>query len=378
MMSRIVTTRRDFLRASAVLGGTVLASAPVGRSGRWLARAETSAPPAVDRLSVRVVVDAYHDALVRTARVGTVEVQRTGNFYGTDLGKKHLHNEHGLSLHLESQRGSEKRNFLLDFGFTAGALFNNLDILKIDSAPLDALIVSHGHFDHFGGLLPLLKRDRAKMRGDLPLYVGGENTFCYRWVVPPGGQPQSFGVLDRRDLAAANVRVVLGDKPAVIAGHGFTTGVIARTSFEKVLPNTRVEVGMRDGAGCDPSHFTKEEREGKLVFDNHWGEHATCFNVKDRGLVVISSCGHAGLINSIRQAQAASGVRKVHAVMGGFHLSPAPEPYIAQTVQAVKEIDPDYVMPMHCSGAGFIRMVQKEMPDKLILSYTGTRYIFGA
>lgn len=126
---------------------------------------------------------------------------------------------------------------------------------------------------------------------------------------------------------------------AACAGHGFTTGAIARTSFEKVLPNTRVEVGTRDGAGCDAAHFTKEEREGKLVFDNHWGEHATCFDVKDRGLVVISSCGHAGLINSIRQAQTVSGARKVHAVLGGFHLSPAAEPYIAQTVQALKELD---------------------------------------
>ena len=145
-----------------------------------------------------------------------------------------------------------------------------------------------------------------------------------------------------------------------------------------MIPNTQVEVGTRDGAGCDPSHFTKEEREGKLVFDNHWGEHATCFNVKDRGLVVISSCGHAGLINSIRQAQAASGVQKVHAAIGGFHLSPAPEPYIAQTIRALKELDVDHVIPMHCSGASFIRAMQRDLPDRFIMSYTGTRYIFGA
>lgn len=169
----------------------------------------------------------------------------------------------------------------------------------------------------------------------------------------------------------------MADKPAVIEGQAFTTGAIPRKGFEKVLPATRVEIGVREGAGCDASHFSKEEQAGKIVFDQFYGEHATCFNVKDRGLVVISSCGHAGLINSIRQAQALSGVQKVHAAMGGFHLSPAPEPYIAQTVQALKEIDPDYVIPMHCSGAGFIRMVQREMPDKLILPYTGTRFIFG-
>lgn len=377
MRHTIALTRRDFFRTGAAFGATVLLGAPVRRSGTWLAHAQTSAPPTVDRLAVRVVVDGYHDALVRTAKAGTVEVQRVGTILGAGL-QKHLHSEHGLSLHLESQRGGEKRNFLLDFGFTPGAVFNNLEILKIDSASLDALILSHGHFDHAGGLIPLLKRDRAKMRGDLALYVGGEDTFCYRWIILPDGQRESYGFHDRRELAAANVRVVMAEKAAVIEGHAFTTGAIPRTGFEKVLPSTRVEIGIRDGAGCDASHFSKEEQEGKIVFDQFYGEHATCFNVKDRGLVVISSCGHAGLINSIRQAQAFSGVHKVHAAMGGFHLSPAPEPYIAQTVQALKEIDPDYVIPMHCSGAGFIRMVQREMPDKLILSYTGTRYIFGA
>jgi 7,8-dihydropterin-6-yl-methyl-4-(beta-D-ribofuranosyl)aminobenzene 5'-phosphate synthase len=377
MRHSIPTTRRNFVWTSTAVAGTLLLGGPIRRPGPPSAAAQTSAPPTVDRLAVRVLVDSYQDALVRTARVGSVEVQRFGAVFGPGVGKQ-LHSEFGLSLHLESQRGGETRQALLDFGWTPTVLFHNLDLLKIEPAAIDALVVSHGHFDHFGGLVPFLKRDRGKMRGELPLYVGGENTFCYRWVVPPGGQRQSFGVLDRRDLAAANVRVVLADKPAIIAGHGFTTGAIARTSFEKVIPNTQVEVGTRDGAGCDPAHFTKEEREGQLVFDNHWGEHATCFNVKDRGLVVISSCGHAGLINSIRQAQAASGVPKVHAAIGGFHLSPAPEPYIVQTVQALKELDVDHVIPMHCSGAGFIRVMQRDLPDRFIMSYTGTRYIFGA
>ena len=374
---RIAMTRRNFIRTSTAVAATVLVGGPVRSSGLVPAAAQTSAPPTVDRLAVRVVVDSYQDALVRSGRVGAVEVERFGTVFGPGLGKQIL-NEFGLSLHLESQRGSETRGALLDFSYTPTALLNNLDVLKINPAAIDALIVSHGHFDHFGGLVPWLKRDRGKMRGDLPLYVGGENTFCYRWAVPPGGQPLSFGVLDRRDLAATNVRVMLADKPATIAGHGFTTGAIARTSFERVIPNTQVEVGMRDGAGCDPSHFTPEERAGKLVFDNHWGEHATCFNVKDRGLVVISSCGHAGLINSIRQAQTVSGIQKVHAAMGGFHLSPAPEPYIAQVIQALKELDVDYVIPMHCSGANFIRIMQRDLPDRFVMSYAGTRFTFGA
>lgn len=373
MSSRMSVTRRDFLRATGWLGGTVLVGSSLWRSERWLAQAETNAPPTVDRLGVRVVVDSYQDALVRSAKVGNVEVQRVA---GAGLTKRIL-GEFGLSLHLESERGAEKRNFLLDFGYTPIALFNNLDILKVDTASLDALILSHGHFDHFGGLVPFLKRERAKMRKDLALYVGGEDTFCYRWSQLPDGQRESFGVLDRRDLAAAKMRVVIAEKPGVIEGHAFITGAVPKKSFEKVFPVPQVEIGVRDGVGCEASQFSKEEQEGKIVPDQFKGEHATCFNVKDRGLVVISSCGHAGIVNSIRQAQVVSGVEKVHAVVGGFHLSPTPEPYVAQVVKALKEINPDCVIPMHCSGPTFIHMMQREMPDKLILSYTGSRYIFG-
>lgn len=379
MRQRKGLTRRDFLRTSTILGGTAWLGLPVPLLGGRLAHAQPSAPPAVDRLAVRVVVDSYEDVVVRSARVGNVEVQRPGwvPFPGAGLQKR-LHDEFGLSLHLESLRGGETRNYLLDFGFTPGALLNNLEVLKINSASLDALILSHGHVDHFGGLMPLLRRDRAKMRGELPLYVGGEDAFCHRWVPLASGQREPFGVLDRRELAAANVRLIVADKPTVIEGQAFTTGPIPRKGFEKVLPAFLVEVGVRDGAGCDPSFFSKEEHEGKIVSDQFRGECATCFHVKDRGLVVIGSCSHSGLINAIRQAQAVSGVQKVHAVMGGFHLAPAPEPYLAETVQALKEINPDYLIPMHCSGAGFIRIAQREMPDKLILSYTGSRYIFGA
>jgi 7,8-dihydropterin-6-yl-methyl-4-(beta-D-ribofuranosyl)aminobenzene 5'-phosphate synthase len=129
---------------------------------------------------------------------------------------------------LAAEGGGQTRNLLLDFGFTPAALLNNLEILKIDSVTLDALIVSHVCFDHFGGLVPLLKQERAKMRADLPLYVGGEDTFCYYWRQLPDRQCESFGALDRRDLKAANVRVVMAAMPAVIAGHAFSTGAAPR------------------------------------------------------------------------------------------------------------------------------------------------------
>jgi 7,8-dihydropterin-6-yl-methyl-4-(beta-D-ribofuranosyl)aminobenzene 5'-phosphate synthase len=170
----------------------------------------------------------------------------------------------------------------------------------------------------------------------------------------------------------------MAEKPMVIGGQAFTTGAIARTTFETVQPAAKIELGQREGAGCDASHFTPEEQAGQVVPDQFWFEHATCFHVKDRGLVVISSCGHAGIVNTVKAAQAASGIEKVHAVMGGFHLAPTPEPYVAQTIDALKEINPDYLVPMHCSGRTFTRLADAAMPGKIIPPSTGTRFVFGA
>jgi len=370
-------TRRDFIRAGSVLGTTVVLGSSRARGlGHWFTTGSTSAVPAIDRVAVRVVVDNAQDALQRSTRVGNVEVERVGMIMEPDLGRQVV-SQFGLGYHVESRRGDETRNLLIDFGPTAESELENLDLFKIDTAAVDALILSHGHFDHFGGLVPLLERDRAKMRRDLPLYVGGEDTFCYRWFERPNGERTSAGVVTRNSLETAHVRVVMAGEPAVIGGQAFTTGAIPRNSFEQVLPSTKVEIGVRDGAGCDASHFTSEERAGKIVYDRFPGEHATCFNVKDRGLVILSSCSHCGIINTIRQAQAVSGVAKVHAVLGGFHLSVAPQDYVAQTVATLKDIDPDYVIPMHCTGAAFTWMVRDAMPDKLIMSYTGTRFVFG-
>ncbi len=119
-------------------------------------------------------------------------------------------------------------------------------------------------------------------------------------------------MLDRTALEAAQVGPVCCETAHALAG-AFTTGRIPRQSFERVLESTLVE---REGStGAD--HFTEAERLGRLVPDQHRDEHATCYVVQGRGLVVISSCGHLGLINTIKAAMAVSGVGKLHAVIGG-------------------------------------------------------------
>jgi 7,8-dihydropterin-6-yl-methyl-4-(beta-D-ribofuranosyl)aminobenzene 5'-phosphate synthase len=364
--------RREFLKASVAFAG---AAAAGGFSGIEIASAAPIQPPVVDKLTVNVLIDSSHDLFFKPSQVHGVSIQAGPR--ATDF-RRTLHNQWGLSLFLESQRGSEQRNLMLDYGYSPEALLNNIDILKVDPSKVTALIISHGHFDHYGGLISFLDRYRDKLPADVKLYAGGEDNFCHRLQPSGNAQFTDFGTLDRRELAKRQVTTVLAETPTVIEGHAFTTGRIKRTSIEKVLPNTLVERKIEDGLGCDASHYTTAELQGKIVPDEHVHEHATCFNVKDKGLVVISSCGHVGIVNSVRQAQEVSGVRKVHAIVGGFHLGPAPKDYLDTVVAEIKKLEPDVVIPMHCSGNNFIQAMREQMPDNLIVTTTGSQITFDA
>ena len=162
-------------------------------------------------------------------------------------------------------------------------------------------------------------------------------------------------------------------QPAVVAGQAFTSGQIPRlTDFEKPPAAARLVAGPMNST-CSPVHFGStmvQISPGELTPDFFQGEHANVYHVKDRGLIVITSCGHAGVINSVRQAQKVSGIEKVHAVVGGFHLAPAPDEIVAKTVEAFKTINPDYIIPAHCTGMNTIIAVQREMPKKLVMPST--------
>src|SRR5512134_2560353 len=365
-------SRRDLLCAGGAAAFASLIAGLAAGSRPARAQALSGPVPEVDQLAVRVVTDSYQLAIAPNMKVGNVEVQR----FGMPPAGKSLLGEFGLAMHLESRRGNETRNILLDFGFTSEALNNNLGMLGIAPETVDALILSHGHYDHFGGLVGFLQKNRGKLRADLPLYLGGEECFCTReWTI---GKPQDFGTLDRKALADARVKVVFAETPAVLAGHAFTTGRIPVASFEKVLAPSRMSVGIKDGIGCFADKLSESKRTASVVPDDFEHELATCFNVKGRGLVVLACCGHRGVVNSVKRAMEVSGVKKVHAVAGGFHLAPHKEEYVRETVMALKELNPDAVIPMHCTGEAFIALAQKEMPDKFIRSYNGSRYVFGA
>src|SRR4051812_34279025 len=162
--------RREFLKGSLALAGATAAN---GFACIEIASAAPIEVPTIDKLAIQVLIDSGHDQFLRPSQVNGVAHQPPGSGRGADF-RKVLHNQWGLSLFMESQRATEARTIMLDFGYSPDALINNIDILRPDPSKIDALIVSHGHYDHFGGLQGFLNKYRGVLPADLKLYAGGE------------------------------------------------------------------------------------------------------------------------------------------------------------------------------------------------------------
>jgi len=372
-----VVRRRDVLCAGGATALATIVHTLLGKGEAARAEGIAGSVPEVDSLTVRVVTDNYQFAIAPSPKVPGVEVQHFGwPLAPVQPPDRTLVSEFGLSLYAESHRGRESRRVLMDFGFTSQALNNNLDLLRLEPSQLNALVLSHGHYDHFGGLVGFLRRNNGKIQTDLPFYVGGEDCFCSReWIAPPA--PANFGVLDRVALRKAHLKVTYAPGPALVADHGFTTGKVALRSFEKSISPTAMRIGVDHGLGCFADRLPKEERTKISVPDQYRHEIATCYNVKNRGLVVLTSCSHRGVVNTVRQAQVVSGIDKVHALIGGFHLAPHPEDYVRRTIAELKSMNIEHVIPLHCTGEPFYEIAKTEIPDKLIRAYTGTLLTFG-
>lgn len=359
-------TRRSML--AGVIGAAAMSSLPL--------RAKDAAfrVPVVDALTLTVLTDnGTFGPFLPDLDLPGLKVLRAGNGSPpgyTRMSPKALMGEFGLSLLADSRTGVVSRRVLVDFGYTAEVLANNMDMLGIDPSSIDASVLSHGHLDHYGGF-PALAGNAARKDRRLPLYVGGEETFCER-VAMIGDPPPVMGVLDRAALAKAGYDVRIAPEPQVIADQAFTTGIIPLETSERTAIPTR----MRPGIGCDRKGLRSDKRDLAEVTDDGEHELATCYAIKGLGLVVIASCSHRGVLNSVRRAQAISGISKVHMVIGGFHLvRPRTADEARQTVAAFKVIDPDYIVPMHCTGEVFIEEALRQIPSKVIRPYVGTRLL---
>ena len=309
--------------------------------------------PEVERLAITIITDNHYDALRPDASV-------TKRFR-TQPGKW-MHAEHGLSYFIETTSGGSTSAFMFDYGLDGHGVKGNMDVLGIDVAKAGGFGLSHGHFDHWTGLTTMLSLNRSRIKRGLPLYLG-EEAFERRYSLVPGTTDRlDIGQLDRSAIEAFDlVRVIEVKAPTEVMPGGYFTGPIDRvTEYEKVPPVLHVKKG------------------DAIVVDAFPGEQAMAFNVKDKGLIVLSGCAHAGIVNTVKHVQKMTGIGKVYAVMGGFHLVNAPPEVIGRTVADLKAINPAFVVPAHCTGFEATVAFSKEMPEQFILNTAGTRYTFGA
>jgi 7,8-dihydropterin-6-yl-methyl-4-(beta-D-ribofuranosyl)aminobenzene 5'-phosphate synthase len=265
--------------------------------------------------------------------------------------------EHGFSALVEVARadGSTHR-FLFDTGVSPDGMVENMRRMELDPGDVEVVVCSHGHFDHTTGLDGFA---RALGRANLPVVIHPE-FWSKRRIALPGREPWEMPTTSRRALELAGFDIVEAEQPSFLfEGSVLVTGEVART--------TDFETGMaahqawRDGSWePDP-----------LILD----DQALVIHVRGRGLVVLTGCGHAGVVNLTRYARHLTGVADIHAVMGGFHLTgPGFEPVIPPTVEALAELAPDVVVPAHCSGWKAATALAARLPEAFVQNTVGTRF----
>jgi 7,8-dihydropterin-6-yl-methyl-4-(beta-D-ribofuranosyl)aminobenzene 5'-phosphate synthase len=235
-----------------------------------------------------------------------------------------------------------------------------VEVLGIDVGKISAMALSHGHFDHWGGLIGFLNHYREDIPRGIPLYVG-EETFSRRFAVRPSDkEPQDIGALDRKEIEKLGVVEIREERePLEIIPGCYITGCVPRvTDYESGNPNLLVQRGER------------------LERDFFEGELAMVFAVKGCGLVILSGCAHIGIVNIVKHAITITGISKIHAIIGGFHLVNAQSSLVDRYIKDIKGFAPDYIVPTHCTGFEAVLRFAREMPDQFILNTAGTTYAF--
>ncbi len=346
-------SRREFLKASAATTTVIMTGSLI--MGNGTPAFGSVQIPEVDKLTITVITDNYYDIF----RPNSTIVKRYSMFDALEASSS-IHAEHGLSYHIVTEINGISHSFLFDYGLDTHGVNQNIELLKIDFAKVEALGLSHGHFDHWANLVPFLKQHLEQFKKNIPLYVG-EEAFAKRFI-KKGEHLASIGRLSREEIEVLGfVKIIEINEPTPIAPGAYLTGIIERkTEYEKV------------------QSYLMVQRGDTLEQDSLRGEQSLVVNIKGKGLVVLTSCAHSGVINTTKHAQTMTGVKKVHAVIGGFHLTGAPPEIIDKTIADMKAIAPDYIVPMHCVGFEAQAAFAREMPREFILNTSGAKYTFSA
>jgi 7,8-dihydropterin-6-yl-methyl-4-(beta-D-ribofuranosyl)aminobenzene 5'-phosphate synthase len=310
----------------------------------------------VDKVEILTLQDNYIDLV---AQDNSEIIQRAMPAKNGEL-KYSIRAEHGFSAFITITKNDVSRNMLFDFGFSEDGAAFNAKALNVDLSSVEVLALSHGHIDHLGGLEKMVKAGQLQQL-NLVLHPGAFIKPRYHKIdetkkvtVPSFSQE----IADR-----AGINLILSKTPyPLLGGDALFLGEIARTTpFEKGSPNMFY---LADG----------KEKPDPFLDDT-----GIVFNVKGKGLVVLTGCAHSGIVNTVSYAQKVTGIKDIMTIMGGFHLSGADfDQVIAPTVAGLKAMKPKYIIPTHCTGRYAIMHVEKEMPDAFLLNMSGTKLSFSA
>lgn len=314
-----------------------------------------------DSLSITILVDNQIDALLP----GEESVTRHGFAKGVynpliDAPEvaTSMHAEHGFSALVTVTRGDARHTLLFDAGVSPNGMIENMDRLEVDPKDIESLVLSHGHFDHTGGITGLHER---LGRANMPLMLHPA-AYTNRRSAPPGRDPSPLPPPSRLALEGAGFELVEASDPSLLFNDCvLITGEVPRvTEFEQGFP-----------------HFEREA-DGQWEPEPHLADdQALIVNVRGQGLVVLSGCGHAGIVNIVQRAQALTNTAPIAGILGGFHLSgPVFEPIVGPTVDALRAFAPTMIVPGHCTGYKSQMAIAAAMPEAYVHNAVGTTYSF--